>query len=66
MPAKEVFITGMSSNNCEEDDVNETLPSLDENILKILIYLFIITITTYLSAYFRCNPTKSGLVTVKV
>jgi hypothetical protein len=38
MPAKEVFITGMSSNNCEKDDVNETVPSLDENILKILGY----------------------------
>jgi hypothetical protein len=38
MPANEVFITGMSSNNCDEDDVNENVPSLDENILKILGY----------------------------
>jgi hypothetical protein len=38
MPAKEVFITGMSSNNCDENDVNEAVPSLDENILKILGY----------------------------
>jgi hypothetical protein len=27
--------------------------------------IFIITITTYLSAYFRCNLTKFQLVTVK-
>jgi hypothetical protein len=33
---------------------------------KSFLYLFIITITTYLSAYFRCNLTKSGLVSVKV
>jgi hypothetical protein len=32
---------------------------------KSLLYLFNITITTYLSAYFRCNLTKSGLFTVK-
>jgi hypothetical protein len=29
-------------------------------------YLFIITITTYLSLYLRCDLTKSGLGTVKV
>jgi hypothetical protein len=33
---------------------------------KSFQYLFIITITTYLSLYLRCDLTKSGLGTVKV
>jgi hypothetical protein len=38
MSAKEVSITGMFSNICDEDDVNETVPSFDENIFKVVGY----------------------------
>jgi hypothetical protein len=50
---------------CQAAKLNFAAVALTTAVKVKVLYLFNITITKHLSAYLRCNLTKSGLVTVK-